>query len=51
LDERLSWQHGESGSSRTRGSAAHRSFIVVPLACGFFIDVVNALIISFLVGF
>jgi ESS family glutamate:Na+ symporter len=30
--------------------AAHRAFIVVPLVCGFFIDVVNALIINFLVG-
>ena len=29
--------------------AAHRAFIVVPLVCGFFIDVVNALIINFLV--
>ena len=30
--------------------AAHRAFIVVPLVCGFFIDVVNALIINFFVG-
>lgn len=30
--------------------AAPRAFIVVPLVCGFFIDVVNALIINFLVG-
>ena len=30
--------------------AAHRAFIIVPLVCGFFIDVVNALIINFLVG-
>ena len=30
--------------------AAHRAFIVVPLVCGFFIDIVNALIINFLVG-
>ena len=30
--------------------AAHRAFIVVPLVCGFFIDVVNALIINFLVA-
>ena len=29
--------------------AAHRAFIVVPLVCGFFIDVVNAFIINFLV--
>jgi len=30
--------------------AAHRAFIVVPLVCGFFIDLVNALIINFFVG-
>ncbi len=30
--------------------AAHRAFIVVPLVCGFFIDIINALIISFFVG-
>ena len=30
--------------------AAHRAFIIVPLVCGFFIDVVNALIINLLVG-
>jgi ESS family glutamate:Na+ symporter len=30
--------------------AAHRAFILVPLVCGFFIDLVNALIINFLVG-
>ena len=30
--------------------ASHQAFIVVPLVCGFFIDVVNALIINFLVG-
>ena len=30
--------------------AAHRAFIIVPLVCGFFIDIVNALIINFLVG-
>ena len=30
--------------------AAHRAFIIVPLVCGFFVDVVNALIINFLVG-
>ncbi len=30
--------------------AAPRAFIVVPLVCGFFIDVVNALVINFLVG-
>lgn len=31
--------------------AAHRAFIVVPLVCGFFIDLVNAVIINFLVNF
>ncbi|SCM76949.1 putative glutamate permease [uncultured Pleomorphomonas sp.] len=30
--------------------AAHRAFIVVPLVCGFFIDIVNAFIISAFVG-
>lgn len=30
--------------------AAHRAFIVVPMVCGFFIDVVNALIINALVA-
>ena len=30
--------------------AAHRAFIIVPLVCGFFIDLVNALIINILVG-
>ncbi|MGI9293926.1 MAG: sodium/glutamate symporter [Pseudomonadales bacterium] len=30
--------------------AAHRAFIIVPLVCGFFIDLVNALIITFFVG-
>ncbi len=30
--------------------AAHRAFIIVPLVCGFFIDLVNALIINFFVG-
>ncbi len=30
--------------------AAHRAFIVVPLVCGFFIDIVNALIINFFVS-
>jgi len=30
--------------------AAHRAFIIVPLVCGFFIDIVNALIINFFVG-
>ena len=30
--------------------AAHRAFIIVPLVCGFFIDLVNALIIGFFVG-
>ncbi len=31
--------------------AAHRAFIVVPLVCGFFIDLANALIINWFVGF
>jgi len=30
--------------------AAHRAFIIVPLVCGFFIDLVNALVISFFLG-
>jgi ESS family glutamate:Na+ symporter len=30
--------------------SAHRAFIIVPLVCGFFIDVVNALIINLFVG-
>lgn len=30
--------------------AAHLAFVIVPLVCGFFIDIVNALIISALVG-
>jgi len=30
--------------------AAHRAFIVVPLVCGFFIDLINALLINFFVG-
>ncbi len=30
--------------------AAHRAFIIVPLVCGFFIDIVNAFIISAFVG-
>ena len=30
--------------------AAHRAFIIVPLVCGFFIDLINALIINFFVG-
>ncbi|MCX8999875.1 sodium/glutamate symporter [Rhizobiaceae bacterium BDR2-2] len=30
--------------------AAHRAFIIVPLVCGFFIDIVNAIIISAFVG-
>lgn len=27
--------------------AAHRAFIVVPLVCGFFIDIINALVVTF----
>lgn len=34
--------------ARTHG-AAHRAFIVVPLVCGFFVDIVNALVIQWLV--
>jgi ESS family glutamate:Na+ symporter len=30
--------------------AAHRAFIIVPLVCGFFIDIINALVIAFFVG-
>ena len=30
--------------------AAHRAFIIVPLVCGFFVDLVNAVIINFFVG-
>ena len=30
--------------------AAHRAFIIVPLVCGFFIDLVNAMVINFFVG-
>ena len=30
--------------------AAHRAFIILPLVCGFFIDIVNAMIIRFFVG-
>lgn len=32
-----------------RHGAAHRAFIVVPLVCGFFVDIVNALVIQWLV--
>ncbi|WP_028864601.1 sodium/glutamate symporter [Psychromonas aquimarina] len=31
--------------------AAHRAFIIVPLVCGFFIDLANALIINWFVAF
>jgi ESS family glutamate:Na+ symporter len=31
--------------------AAHRAFIVVPLVCGFFIDLINAFVVNFLVRF
>lgn len=30
--------------------AAHRAFIVVPLVCGFFVDLINAFVISWFVG-
>ena len=33
-----------------RYGAAHQAFIIVPLVCGFFIDIVNALIISLMSG-
>lgn len=29
---------------------AHRAFVIVPFVCGFFIDIVNSLVIMFLVG-
>ncbi|USD39354.1 MULTISPECIES: sodium/glutamate symporter [Ferrimonas] len=29
--------------------AAHRAFIIVPLVCGFFIDIINALVINYFV--
>lgn len=32
-----------------RHGAAHRAFIVMPLVCGFFIDIVNALVIQLLI--
>lgn len=32
-----------------RHGAAHRAFIVMPLVCGFFIDIVNALVIQWLI--
>ncbi len=35
--------------ARSHG-AAHRAFIVVPLVCGFFVDIVNALIIQLLIS-
>ncbi|GIU19161.1 sodium/glutamate symporter [Shewanella colwelliana] len=31
--------------------AAHRAFIIVPLVCGFFIDIINAMIINLFVNF
>lgn len=31
--------------------AAHRAFIIVPLVCGFFIDIINAMIINLFVSF
>ncbi|ANO33128.1 sodium/glutamate symporter [Vibrio breoganii] len=34
----------------SRYGASPQAFIVVPLVCGFFIDIVNALVISFFVG-
>ncbi|MCZ8485937.1 hypothetical protein O9993_11180 [Vibrio lentus] len=32
------------------GGASPQAFIVVPLVCGFFVDLINALVISFFVG-
>lgn len=34
--------------ARSHG-AAHRAFIIVPLVCGFFVDIVNALVIQLLI--
>ncbi|GAM57514.1 sodium/glutamate symporter [Vibrio ishigakensis] len=31
--------------------AAHKAFIIVPLVCGFFIDIANALIINTFITF
>lgn len=31
--------------------AAHKAFIIVPLVCGFFIDIANALIINQFIAF
>lgn len=33
-----------------RHGAAHQAFIIVPLVCGFFIDIVNAVVISLMSG-
>ncbi|MFL7052704.1 sodium/glutamate symporter, partial [Vibrio cyclitrophicus] len=33
-----------------RYGASPQAFIVVPLVCGFFVDLINALVISFFVG-
>ena len=33
-----------------RYGAAHRAFVVVPLVCGFFIDIANALVVGALVA-
>ena len=33
--------------ARSHG-AAHRAFIVVPLVCGFFVDIINALVVQFM---
>ncbi|CAH0991104.1 Sodium/glutamate symporter [Sinobacterium norvegicum] len=33
-----------------QNGAAHRAFIIVPLVCGFFIDLANAMIINYFVG-
>lgn len=33
-----------------QNGAAHKAFIVVPLVCGFFIDIINSLVINFFVN-
>ncbi|GLS83552.1 sodium/glutamate symporter [Paraferrimonas haliotis] len=33
-----------------QNGAAHRAFILVPLVCGFFVDIINAIAINFFIG-
>jgi ESS family glutamate:Na+ symporter len=33
-----------------RYGASHQAFVIVPLVCAFFIDLVNALLIPFFLG-